>query len=87
MKIMLAQYVNRENDIKTFIYDPVRSYKEQCDCYHCLINGLFVVDSYTRIELMMLMDNGYEWITHSIKGCNSKVTLSNHLTEEDIFKH
>ena len=84
-KIIFAQYTNSERIVKSFVYDPLQSIKHSCDWYHELINGLYTGNGISRIELMMLMSNGYEWIVNSVSEGKVSWIESDYLTEDVVL--
>lgn len=58
---MLFKYIDNEGDAITFVIDPDESDKQSAYVYNQFINGLYIGNKYTNIEIHRLMDNGYKW--------------------------
>ena len=84
-KVLFAQYTSSNGTIKSFIYSPIESNNHSCDWYHELINGLYTGNNISRIELMSLMSNGYEWIINSVSEGKVSWIESDYLTEEVVL--
>lgn len=54
-------YIDRDNNIKTFVLNAEESEKLNVSVFDEYINGLFIGNRITKPMLFNLMDNGYEW--------------------------
>ena len=54
-------YIDSENNINTFVLNAQESIKTQCPIFDQYINNLYIGNSYSKIELFYMMDNGFIW--------------------------